>query len=133
MFQCGVRCVVATVLLSAWLGTARAVEPTMVLRLKDGSYTAGQLRGAPTADHVGWQSEGFDQPFEFDARAVRSIVRLGHSHDGPGGAALADREGISLAASPHTVALAAGGALVGRVSAMDDRFLTVRSELFGLI
>jgi hypothetical protein len=44
-----------------------AEETLMRLRMKDGSFAVGYVRPASAANHVGWQMQGFRDPFEFES------------------------------------------------------------------
>ncbi len=103
---------------------AAAQEPTMRLRLKDGSFATGQVVAVESDATLGWQSTGFEQPFLFDVRAIRSVSALSSEQPQAKDANPAVGQG-------QCFELSDGGMLVGHLGGMDDQWVTVRSELLG--
>ncbi|MCA9131964.1 MAG: TlpA family protein disulfide reductase [Planctomycetales bacterium] len=120
--------------LQVWLGTLalmfssavglRAAEPEMRIRLKDGSFGRGTLVGSDRPDQIGWMCPGFEQAFEFDLAAVRSITRILPPEE-PG----AD----SALSAGQLIEMADGATLVGQLQDMDEQWLTVHSKLLGTV
>lgn len=103
---------------------AAAQEPTMRLRLKDGSFATGQVVAVESDATLGWQSTGFEQPFLFDLRAIRSVSAL--SSEQPQA-----KDSKPTAGQGQCFELSDGGMLVGHLRGMDDQWVTVGSELLG--
>jgi thiol-disulfide isomerase/thioredoxin len=92
----------------------------MRLRLKDSGLSVGRIVPTTTPGAIGWLSEGFEQPFLFDARAVRSISSI-------------DDHGNSSPASGQCFELSNGGMLCGEIQGLDEQWLVVDSPLLGML
>ncbi len=103
-----------------------ADEPTMRLRLKDGSFATGQVVPVEQPNRLGWQSTGFDQPFSFDLRAVRSVSALS-SEQPP----IDDVQ--PAVAHGQCFELSDGAMLVGQLRGMDAQWVTIESSLIGVV
>jgi len=103
-----------------------AGEPTMRLRLGDGSFGAGEIVGVDHPDQLGWQSQAFESPFHFDVRAIRSVASVVDSPE-----KVADQPVAAETDSGQLIELSDGGMIVGRLVDMDDSWITVDSPLLG--
>ncbi len=106
--------------------TSAGAEPEMRLRLKDGSYAAGQLFGSGHDHRLAWQSGAFLQPFDFDIQAMRSITRALSAEE-------EDEEEPSDGAAIQFVELADGAVVAGRLLAIDDQWLTIETRHLGRV
>ncbi len=124
-------------LLSIGTGQAVADQPTMRLRLKDGSFSTGTLVGTPHDDHLGWHNQLFQQPFAFDVRNVRSLARDVDSTTQPDSAiaeeTLAAGDASRLKPTRQVIEMLGGSAVVGALVGMDDAWLTVDSSTLGQV
>ncbi len=123
MFLRAAKFVVAMVwVLSSALG---ADEPNMRIRLKDGSFANGSIVANTNADQIAWLADGFVQPFEFDAGAIRTISRGTESKPAADGAIEKSQEQL--------IELAGGSVVVGKLAKFDDDWLTVQSQSLGTV
>jgi hypothetical protein len=99
---------------------AQAAGP-MRLRLKNGAFGVGRIVPSQSANTIGWQNEGFTQPFFFDTAAVRSISTIQ--------AAPAQAAGDEL----FLVEAVDGQCVVGNLIKIDEQTLVVRSSILGEI
>lgn len=93
----------------------------MRLRLKNGAFGVGRIVPSQSANTIGWQNEGFSQPFFFDTAAVRSISTIQ--------AAPAQAAGDEL----FLVEAVDGQCVVGNLIKIDEQTLVVRSSILGEI
>ena len=114
-----------------------AAEPTMRLRLKDGSFSAGTIVGVEHDDQIGWSSSAFERPFQFDVSAIRSLTRM---VDGSAPEERDAKDGQIVFDPPSDpeqpiqfFEMLGGSAVVGRLLDMDDAWLTVHSPSLGTI
>ncbi|RMF41703.1 MAG: hypothetical protein D6753_09135 [Planctomycetota bacterium] len=89
------------------------------LALKDGGYATGQLVASEQAGRVGWWIPGFDRPFELDIDAIRTITAM----ESPG----------LEAGTEHSIELADGSVVRGRLMALDDQTITLESPILGRV
>lgn len=97
-----------------------AEDLDMRLRLKDGSFSSGQLVGSTFSDRLGWQTDGFDRPFHIDTQALRSISVVFTADETP-------EEPLT----GQVFELTHGGMIAGQLIAIDSKHVTVRSMLLG--
>lgn len=100
-----------------------ASEPEMRLRLKDGSFSVGTLVPTKTENHFGWKTEGFKSTLDFDIAALRSVAALNLEED----------KELPPAGESQLVELIDGGVLAGKLLRLDQRELTLESEILGEI
>lgn len=131
------RLTLSWLLLVAAIGQSMAAEPTMRLRLKDGSFSAGTIVAASHDDHIGWQNAMFEQPFEFDVQSIRSLALIDDSVSQPdssiSGQPLADGSSSNTKPAEQIIEMAGGGAVVGTLVGMDEDRLTVESPMLGIV
>lgn len=119
------RCIAllaANIVMFAALANRVAAEPKQLLRLKDGSFTVGQVVPSSHENRVGWRTDGFNANFHFDVSAIRSISRI-IAEDAPD-AVLPDGQLFELSE---------GGMLAGKLLELNDEFVLVESDLLGTI
>ena len=129
--------VVGWLLLVAAVDQTMADEPAMRLRLKDGSFSAGTIVGATQDDHIGWQNDLFERPFEFNVQSIRSLARSANSATSPDSSIaeqpLAADGSSNITPAGQVLEMAGGSAVVGTLTAMDEGWLTVESPMLGTV
>ncbi len=93
----------------------------MRLRLKNNAFGVGRIVPSQSANTIGWQNEGFAEPFFFDTAAVRSISTIQATP------AQAADEDLFL------VEAVDGQCVVGSLIKIDEQTLVVRSSILGEI
>lgn len=105
--------------MACWLSALIADESTMRIRLKDGSFSEGKLVGSEHEGRLGWLADGFDRPFHFDLRGLRSIsVEL-------------DEQQAEQVFAGYHFELTNGELLVGQLLGIGDDWVTIHSKLLG--
>jgi thiol-disulfide isomerase/thioredoxin len=117
-----------------WASFATAAEPNLRMRLKDGSFGSGAIVGVAQPDQLGWKSDAFEQPFQLDVRAVRSVTQADETdeqtQDTPVQAALPNPDAPDK--QPEYLFEMLGGSLVvGQLASIDANWITVRTKLLG--
>ncbi|MGB7343314.1 MAG: TlpA disulfide reductase family protein [Pirellulaceae bacterium] len=98
------------------IALAHADAPKLRMYLKDGSFVDGKLNASPREGHLGFLSELFDGPLEFDVRGVRSVAGNFVPEDLKSG---------------HAFLLEGGTRITGELKTWDDKALVVQSKSLG--
>lgn len=93
---------------------------TMRLRLKNNGFGVGKMVPGVTPSVIGWQNDGFAQPFFFDVSAIRSISTL-----------RAVESAKDKPQSHFVIESTDGQWLVGQIQGLDGELLTVQSGILG--
>ncbi len=101
-----------------------AQESTMRLRLKDSSYAIGEIRPSEFANHIGFHCDGFDEQFDIDIAAVRSIT---------GTQPFVDQEPAVANQGNFQFEFGKNNRVVGQLLSFDDQLCRVQSEALGTI
>ena len=116
----------AIVIVATWMNVvatgARAEEELARLRLNDGGFSAGYIVASQHPERLGWQSEGFTEPFHIDLKALRSVMST-RVEDGA--------EQPDPAPKGQLFEMTRGGMLAGDLLSMDDQWLTIASPILG--
>ncbi|MFN3193227.1 MAG: TlpA family protein disulfide reductase [Aureliella sp.] len=124
----------SAVLLSLFVGLflfgerSFAEQPEMRLRLKDGSFSVGTLVPTDEPGRIGWQANGFAQPFLFDLDAIRSVSVT--SEDAK---AKEDASHESEIGSDVIVELIDGSAVIGQIESLNENRAVLNSSTIGKI
>ncbi|MFO0943066.1 MAG: TlpA disulfide reductase family protein [Pirellulales bacterium] len=95
---------------------------SMRLRLKNNAFGVGKLVPSANANKVGWQNEGFVEPFFIDTSAIRIITAIQASH--------AD---LSTVQNLFLVEASDGQCVLGEIQKIDDESITVKSPILGSV
>jgi thiol-disulfide isomerase/thioredoxin len=117
-----------------WISFATAAEPNLRIRLKDGSFGSGAIVGVAQPDQLGWKSDNFEQPFQLDVRAVRSVTQTVETDEGApeiSGQAALPTSDASDKQPEYLFEMLGGGLVVGHLVGMDDTSITVQTKLLG--
>ena len=112
-------------------------EPAMRLRLKDGSFSAGTIVAVEHDDQIGWSTDSFERPFQFDVSAIRSLMRV-IDESAVEDQSATDEQVVSDHANgadqpSQFIEMLGGSAVVGRLLDIDDAWLTVQSPSLGTV
>ncbi len=103
-------------------GEKASPPSSMRLRLKNNAFGVGKLVPSAQANKVGWQNEGFVEPFYFDTSAIRAISAIQATHS--------DLSGLK---NLFLVEAVDGQCIVGSIEKLDDQSITVRSPILGSV
>ncbi|MEZ6138805.1 MAG: TlpA disulfide reductase family protein [Pirellulaceae bacterium] len=97
-----------------------AAAQNMHLRLKDASFATGHVIASPLPNTIGWQCDGFVEPFTFDVRAISSIG-MQRTSDAP----------TPAPKDTQFFELRDGAMVAGKLLDVDDEWVSVRTALLG--
>ncbi len=109
---------VATAICVAYLfSPLTAADAQVRVRLKSGGYITGEMSSSASSGNVAIKSGVFAEPIELDLRAIRSVDQLDHKPP-------AD-------VTEQAFLLVGGNSLSGKLLAMDEKNVTVKSPVIG--
>lgn len=107
----------------ACVGIGHAQQEPMRLRLKDGSFAMGELKPSVEAGRLGWKSNGFQDPFQFDLRSLRSVTAI----------LAPETEKDLLPTTGQLFELSNGQIVAGQLVEINDKHLIADSRVLGRV
>jgi thiol-disulfide isomerase/thioredoxin len=92
----------------------------MRLRLKNNGFGIGKIVPSLTSSTIGWKNLGFEQPFQFDVNAIRSISSIE-----------AVKRPDDLTGGLFLIESKDGQSITGNVTALNDEIIGVNSPILG--